>query len=250
MKTNNEWNYYGKKNPYYGVFTVPEYDNLNQAELKNEFFNSGEKYIEKILSWDERDFEDFNIEQSSVLDFGCGVGRVALPISRKSLKVCGIDISEGMLEEAKKNQEELKIANCTFETHLLNVKDKYDLVHSIVVFQHIPAKIGFDNLIKLIDVLKSNGIGILQFTYYQRFKLTDKLKYFLYRFVPGAYLIRNIIVGRPWMEPMMQMNLYNLNRLFKILQEKNCHKSVVRFTNHNDNLGVFILFQKKELEIL
>ena len=250
MKTDKDWNYYGKKNPYYGVFTVSQYDNLNEKQIKENFFHSGELYTQKILSWIESDFKDFNIQSASVLDFGCGVGRVVLPLSKKFKNVCGIDISKGMLEEAVKNCKEQNIDNCVFDTELTNVKDKFDLVHSIVVFQHIPTKIGFDYFNRLIDLLNNDGIGVLHFTYSQRFNTIDRFKYFIYRNIPGIYQFRNFILKRPFMEPMMQMNLYNLNKLFKIFQEKNCHKSIVRYTNHNENLGVIILFQKKELEIL
>jgi 2-polyprenyl-3-methyl-5-hydroxy-6-metoxy-1,4-benzoquinol methylase len=129
MNTDKDWNYYGKNNPYYGVFTIAEFDNVNQSELKHKFFKSGESYIEKVLNWIERDFEGFNIQHSSVLDFGCGVGRVVLPLSRMCKSVCGVDISEGMLEEAKRNMLEFNVTNCNFETHLNDVKVKFDLIH-------------------------------------------------------------------------------------------------------------------------
>ena len=48
---------------------------------------------------------DFNlllnlIDKGSVLDLGCGTGRLAIPLAQKGLEVVGLDASEPMLEFA------------------------------------------------------------------------------------------------------------------------------------------------------
>lgn len=42
---------------------------------------------------------------SSVLDLGCGVGRHSVEFARRGYRVTGVDISAGMLEQARKNAE-------------------------------------------------------------------------------------------------------------------------------------------------
>jgi len=44
---------------------------------------------------------------------------------------------------------------------------------------------------------------------------------------------------------MMQMNNYSLNEIGRMLQQKNCHNVVLRFTKHGNNLGVVFLFKKE-----
>ena len=37
-----------------------------------------------------------------VLELACGTGRITIPLSSKGIKITGLDISESMLEQAKK----------------------------------------------------------------------------------------------------------------------------------------------------
>ncbi len=41
----------------------------------------------------------------SVLDLGCGVGNLLIPLALRLKRACGVDYASGMLEEAKKNAE-------------------------------------------------------------------------------------------------------------------------------------------------
>ena len=41
-------------------------------------------------------------EPGSVMDAGCGTGRVAIELDRRGIEVVGVDIDEGMLEEARR----------------------------------------------------------------------------------------------------------------------------------------------------
>lgn len=50
MDTDKAWEYYGAKNPYYGVLTAPEFstENLTQAK-RDEFLRSGQQYVKHLL---------------------------------------------------------------------------------------------------------------------------------------------------------------------------------------------------------
>lgn len=96
-------------------------------------------------------------ENSTVLDFGCGMGRVAKELIKTfNCKVIGLDISPSMLQYAK-----LYAASLTkFEgTQQYSVPESVDIALSILVLQHAenPAK-EIDNI---ISVLKPGGIFIL-----------------------------------------------------------------------------------------
>lgn len=49
-----------------------------------------------------------------VLDLGCGTGAVALALAESAGHVVGRDISEGMLEEARRNADERGLENVSF----------------------------------------------------------------------------------------------------------------------------------------
>ncbi len=46
---------------------------------------------------------------SSILDMGCGTGRHAIELAQRGYKVTGVDISSGMLSQAKKKAKEAKV---------------------------------------------------------------------------------------------------------------------------------------------
>jgi 2-polyprenyl-3-methyl-5-hydroxy-6-metoxy-1,4-benzoquinol methylase len=47
------------------------------------------------------------IEGTSVLDAGCGIGRVAIELARRGFDVVGVDNDASMLDEARRSQPEL-----------------------------------------------------------------------------------------------------------------------------------------------
>jgi 2-polyprenyl-3-methyl-5-hydroxy-6-metoxy-1,4-benzoquinol methylase len=96
------WEQYGKQDPYFGVCTDLKYKkgNLNEESL-HDFFTTGEDHIEEVLSKLKNYFPSADINSfKQVLDFGCGTGRLLIPLAHRFQNVTGIDISPGMLAEA------------------------------------------------------------------------------------------------------------------------------------------------------
>ncbi|MFW5748760.1 MAG: class I SAM-dependent methyltransferase [Chloroflexota bacterium] len=50
-----------------------------------------------------------------VLDMGCGTGRHAIELARRGCRVTGVDISEGMLAEARRTAEAAGVTGVTFQ---------------------------------------------------------------------------------------------------------------------------------------
>ena len=94
LNPDNEWEKFGKLDPYFGVFT----DNLSEEQII-EFFDSGENQLELFLRIIKQHL-DPNFTIINALDFGCGVGRVLIPLARISSFVLGIDISDSMLKKS------------------------------------------------------------------------------------------------------------------------------------------------------
>jgi 2-polyprenyl-3-methyl-5-hydroxy-6-metoxy-1,4-benzoquinol methylase len=85
--TDKEWEKFGKNDPYYGVLTKDEFRSKNLTEeLKKEFFATGSSYINDLLDKIKRHIDkDFQIRKA--LDFGCGVGRLVIPLAEISQEV-------------------------------------------------------------------------------------------------------------------------------------------------------------------
>ncbi len=48
-------------------------------------------------------------KESSVLDMGCGTGRHSIELAKRGYKLTGVDLSSGMLSQAKKQAKEAKV---------------------------------------------------------------------------------------------------------------------------------------------
>lgn len=241
-----KWEKFGEENPYYAVLTLDKFDNEKMSEsVRDEFFKTGFEHINRIWEEIEKHFEE-NFAPRTALDFGCGVGRLVLPLAQRVERVAGIDISEKMLEKASENAEKMGYKNTEFfQTADFFGKNtaKYDLIHSSIVFQHINPKTGLKIFEDLVNVLDENGIGVIQFTYKNPSSRIEALRFGIYRDFPFLHKVRNLL--KKSKQALFPMYEYDLNEVFNILQKNDCHKCYVGFSFHGMN-GVVIYFQKKK----
>ncbi len=117
-----------------------------------------EKYWKIYPSLLDKISEDVNSEDI-VLDVATGPGLDALKIAERASKVYAIDISEPMIEEAKKKAEEKKIKNVEF-----SVEDAYALPFDNEMFDTVICNSALHNMVnpqkalsEIRRVLKPNG---------------------------------------------------------------------------------------------
>jgi tRNA/tmRNA/rRNA uracil-C5-methylase (TrmA/RlmC/RlmD family) len=105
MSTDIAWEEWGRRDPYFGVITNPKFrrSELNDHS-KREFFESGQSHAHGVLTTIRR-FIDPGFAPRTVLDFGCGVGRLLIPFAKVADEVVGLDVSPSMLKEARRNCE-------------------------------------------------------------------------------------------------------------------------------------------------
>ncbi|MEI7980327.1 MAG: class I SAM-dependent methyltransferase [Bacteroidota bacterium] len=255
LLTDKSWNYYGEKAPYFAIFGQEEYLNSNLTnELKTDVFASGSAFIGEIFKTIHSRL-DPDFHPNTILDFGCGPGRLTIPLSKYASEVVGMDVSSHMLAEAKENCRRFNVQNAEFvlsDDQLQGLHGrKFDLVFSFIVLQHLNIKRGekiFDLLLKSIG---DKGIGVLQLTYRDHFFYRTIVNYFRYRipFLSGLLkIIRCRIKGREYIYlPPMQMNNYNLNKIFFLLQKSGITEVYSTFTNHHNYLGLMLYVSKDRL---
>jgi SAM-dependent methyltransferase len=258
--TDAVWEWFGKNQPYFGVLVDAKYRNeqLNEA-AKKEFFSTGKAHVDFVLQTIKEHF-DTNFTIKRALDFGCGVGRLTIPLSAACKEVVGVDASPSMLQEATKNAKEMGAKNIEFllaDDNLSRLgSESFDFINSFIVFQHIPLDRGYHLLRRLLSLLNEGGIGALHFTYNTpppgcAFTLKSKhgfVWYLRYRsYVMNG--IMNLIEGNRFETPLpiMQMNEYNLSTIHKLLYENNCGEVYTRFTDHDRALGVLLFCRKKSI---
>jgi SAM-dependent methyltransferase len=246
--TDKDWKRYGSEDPYYGVVSNETFqkDRLTD-EARAEFFKTGEDHVDYILG-EIRQHVNADFSPRTVLDFGCGVGRCTLPFGKYGESVLGIDVSEAMIEEGKKNAERLGRGNVNFEVSeegLANVKGPFDLIHSFIVFQHIPPRRGFEFIGKLIDQLSVEGVAALHVLYHAEISRPQAVVRRLRKYFPPVHWAANLFYGKPWRYPLMEKNEYNLNQLFFMLRRKGCGNMLVRLAGAHSMHGMIIFCQKR-----
>jgi 2-polyprenyl-3-methyl-5-hydroxy-6-metoxy-1,4-benzoquinol methylase len=244
--SDKNWEQFGRQNPYYGVITHDQYrlENLT-AECRQEFFASGVAHLEAVL-FTVRQRLDVAFAPRRALYFGCGVGRLLIPLARVAEEVTGVDVSDAMLEEARKNCAAQSVQNVHLfksDDALSRVDGTYDFIHSFIVFQHIPVRRGERIFAQLLTRLAPGGVGVIHFTYGQEFEYR-KWSVWMDQHVPGGGKLLNLSKGRKWSAPRMQMFSYDLNVLFTLLQKAGIPNFFTTFENHGGNLGVMLYFQR------
>jgi ubiquinone/menaquinone biosynthesis C-methylase UbiE len=246
--TDREWEKWGKNDPYFGVITYDKYNISNLTnDNKKEFFRSGYDYIDHVIKFIKKHiYPTYTVNKA--LDFGCGVGRLVIPLTEIADHVTGVDVSESMLNEAKKNCETISIHNVTFlksDDNLSLLNGNYDLIISSMVFQHIPVKRGENIFKNLLAHLEIGGVCVVHFTYANPYKLKiRKIVRLIKNYIPFGKNIINVIKGRNFFAPVMQMNAYDINKLFFVMQKSNVYGFHAEYSDHGGWQGIVLYFTK------
>ena len=168
MDTDAEWEKWGERDPYFAVLTDPKFRSGNLSdEVRLEFFDSGRLHVNHVLDACHR-YVNPHLRRGSVLDFGCGTGRLVLPFAEQFEHVTAVDVSQAMLREARRNAEAAGLKNITWlpsDDSLSAVHGRFDLVHSVITLQHVDVPRGRALFARLVELVAEGGVGAIQITY-------------------------------------------------------------------------------------
>jgi len=239
--TDLEWEKWGGQDPYRGVLGI---DSANlTTERKAKFFDSGRQHIDKVCQLVETHFGPLASE-GAALDFGCGVGRLVVPLASRFRRVVGVDVSSSMLENARQNSAGLD--NVELVLGLDNVKNRqkaYAFVHSYIVMQHIRPVQGMAILEDLIGCVEPGGAFAIHVTLGDMKPRRRRLNMIRYRVRPVHWLY-NIVRGRPVSEPITEMNAYSAASVFDLFRRCGCAPILVEPLDQNRHVGVLLIGRK------
>jgi len=257
------WEYLGKTDPYWAVVTNERFQQKNiDDEAREQFFLTGERYVGWVFET-IREYLDRDFAPKRSLDFGCGVGRLVLPLARRSDYVIGVDVAESMIREARANVDAQQLSNVSLIRDAGDFSDvvgKFDLINSYIVLQHIPCERGQQLVVKLLDRLNAGGVGVLHLTYSKEV-YKERIFSVWSASAPGSSveITEGFRAVRSWLRiyprdffrklfrrggTVMQMNPYTLNPIFHCLQSSGIRRMHLEFTDHGGEYGVLLFFQK------
>jgi ubiquinone/menaquinone biosynthesis C-methylase UbiE len=162
FKDNLTWEEKAKQNPLFAVMSDEIFKDSGTtftSEQLTVFYHQGERFWKRWLQsllWDKE-----NISSLSILEYGCGMGRIINQAAEAGLKSAGVDISASQLEYAKNfcpNAEKIEFILLNEEGLVPRESEQFDIVYSYAVLQHIKQSSALKKAIKEIcRMTKKNG---------------------------------------------------------------------------------------------
>jgi SAM-dependent methyltransferase len=133
-----DWERLAEVDPLWAVLTAP--DGRGGAWNVEDFFATGEAEVARVFS--VLDGLVPPRPRGRALDFGCGVGRLTRALGARFEAVVGVDISEGMVAEARRLNDAFPA--CEFRVNAAPdlgqfETGSFDFVYSSIVLQHLPS---------------------------------------------------------------------------------------------------------------
>jgi SAM-dependent methyltransferase len=154
-RTPSDWEELARREPYFPVLT-------NEGVRDAAFLESGEADIALLLPAISA-LLGREVPLTSVLDFGCGAGRLTIPLARRAVRVVACDVAPSVLDHARNNVRDAGLSNVAF-VEAREVEGQFDFICSLLVFQHIRPAEGYKIIRNLLRLLSPHGVAVLQLT--------------------------------------------------------------------------------------
>jgi SAM-dependent methyltransferase len=246
--TDLDWEKVATDDPYWGVLSAEQFRGRQlSGRAKEAFFKSGDEFVSNVIGFIRKHI-DAGFRPIRSLDFGCGVGRLLIPIAQQSEEAVGVDVSEKMLALCNQHLAEHGIKNALTiksDDALSLVSGTFNFLNTYIVLQHIPPARGYELLERLLSKVKEGGVASVQLTYgkHRKFLVHEAGRASYYRrdghmlFDIGSTL-QNPPVGT------ITMYDYDLNCVVSLINAVAGSPVLMLPTNDDDHLGAHFLFAR------
>ena len=163
QRTIKQWTNLGDVEPYWSVLSSAKFEVETFEQHSKEFWSSGSKILDLI----DRIEHEFNLDFSdgSILELGCGVGRMTWYLATRARRIIGVDISAGNLAIAQS-----RVSDHADRCELMLLTDfeqlkgppRLDLFLSFIALQHNSPPVQSEILKSCLAQLKLGGIAVFQ----------------------------------------------------------------------------------------
>lgn len=246
------WERFGKENAYYGVLGHEKYRREKLDEkAKLEFFETGYSHVNHVLEVAARHYGGKIGAEETALDFGCGVGRLVIPLAQRFVHVTGVDVSLSMLKEARANCVAQGVQNVTFvesDDDFSRVTGQFDFIHSYIVLQHIPVRRGGRIIELLLEHLKPGGVVALHVPFMRKASVLRRAVNLTRKYFTPLSILVNCVQGNKWNEPFMQMNSYDVNQILRSFLTHDMQDVFIELIDTGGYMQAFFFAKKPDSE--
>jgi cyclopropane fatty-acyl-phospholipid synthase-like methyltransferase len=156
-----DWEELARRQPYFRVLTHDGSVETNGNSVATDaFFETGEADITALIPA-IASLLGREPALGTSLDFGCGAGRLTIPLARRSTATVACDIAPTMLAHAAENVRNAGLHNVTF-AEIDGLTGTFDFICSLLVLQYIHPSAGYAIIRTLLNVLAPSGVAALQ----------------------------------------------------------------------------------------
>ena len=176
----HEWTHLGETEPYWSTITQPQYHRDQFEEHRKQFYDSGKYVVDIFMASMRRNNINPNVIQS-VLEVGCGVGRMTQFLAKSFTNVIATDISMPHINVGKAQINMQNLTNVEFihwdDPRALYRMPNVDAVLSVITLQHNPPPVMVWILKNLFACLNPGGVAYIQVPTYRNGYLFETERY-------------------------------------------------------------------------
>lgn len=241
--TDSDWNQLGKVDPFWAVITDERFraDKMD-ATTREAFYESGQASVDQFHAALKHYFSAPD-HFEACLDFGAGVGRLLVPMAKRSSRAVGVDIADSMraICQARLDESGLSEVKLVATPTAAAAFGPFDWVNSFIVLQHIPPARGIELITDLVSSVKPSGFVSIHVTTHRdaHLVLQDRAS-------PARKLLRqlrNSLFPRPDVGQITMYD-YDLGQVLALLTRAGCPRFVLEHTDHGGHHGYMIYAQK------
>ena len=155
------WESLAQSDPLWAILSAPDKKG-NEWNLE-EFFQTGVAQVDQLMQTLRH--HEISFTGDTVLDFGCGVGRLSQAFLPYFASVSGVDVSPTMIRMARELNKDP--ARCHYflnqEEDLRLFQDQqFSFIYSIIVLQHLPPALAYKYLAEFVRILRPDGLLVFQ----------------------------------------------------------------------------------------
>jgi SAM-dependent methyltransferase len=240
------WEAFAAREPYFAVLTDPKFLRANLTPgHEREFFASGEAVVSWMLAVIDAGLSP-QFAPMSILEYGCGLGRLALPLARRPGSVTAVDRSPVMLDLARREAERRGLEHIAFAAPdaVFAAPRTFDLVVCYHVLQRLKPPDGMALVRRLIGLIGPGGVGVIQWPYRADVSPLVAASRWARELLPGANRLTNLLRGKPPADPFIPTHLYDVDEMLRTF-DLETFRSTHLALEHSEHLDYAVILAHK-----